>query len=268
VLTSPSLGPGPARPQRSLRQEYEEFRLQRIEEFKQQISREELLRIADEAVHELDVGAEDQLVLTEVLVLEHVDRLIVRRLNLPSFRKWKGRHVRLRRAQREPAHWGIDPGAPLAEHARHADPRALALVVGAGAAPASFFLAAHDWQVVFIDRTVSHVEAVETRAAAEALASRFEAFVVNFGAWFPEVHPTLVVLDPTTLGEIPVPDRERFLGTIKDHTVPGGVHHLLGADEIGGVLAFAPEALRACYADWHVERTRSGRLRSFFAVRP
>ena len=268
MLTSPSPGRGIARPQRSLRQEYEEFRLQRIEEFKQQISREDLLQIADEAVHELEVGAEDQLVLTEVLVLEHVDRLIVRRLNLPAFRKWKGRHVRLRRAQREPAHWGIDPSTPLAEHARHPDPESLALVIGAGAAPASFYLAAHDWHVVFIDRTVFHVEAVETRAAAEALAARFEALVVNFGGWFPEVHPTLVVLDPATLGDLPAPDREQFLDALKDHTVSGGVHHLLGADELGGVLAFAPEALRACYADWQVERTRSGRVRSFFAVRP
>jgi len=78
---------------RSLKQEYEEFLLQRIEEFKDQLARDELLAIADEAVRELEMGPEDQLVLTEVLVLEHVDRLITRRLNLPSYRRWRDRHV-------------------------------------------------------------------------------------------------------------------------------------------------------------------------------
>jgi hypothetical protein len=41
--------------------------LQRIEEYKEQLSRTELLAIADEAVRELEVSAEEQLVLTEVL---------------------------------------------------------------------------------------------------------------------------------------------------------------------------------------------------------
>ena len=36
--------------QRPLRQEYEEFLLQRIEEFKEQLARDELMEIADEAV--------------------------------------------------------------------------------------------------------------------------------------------------------------------------------------------------------------------------
>ena len=242
--------------------------LQRIEEFKQQISRAELLSIADEAVHELELGTDEQLVLTEVLMLEHVDRLIVRRLNLPSYRKWRARHLELRRAQREPSHWGIDPTAPLVGHARHAPIDGPALVVGPGAAPTSFFLAAHDWPVVFIDAEVAQVEAVETRAAAEALAARFDAFVVSIGSWFPDVRPALAVLDPATLGELPPADREQFLETLKDRTLPGGVHHLLTSDSPSGVLAFAPEALKACYADWHVERTRSGQSRGLIAVKP
>jgi hypothetical protein len=268
VLTSPSAKHRRPRPQRSLRQEYEEFVLERIEEFKQQISRAELLNIADDAVRELELGADEQLVLTEVLMLEHVDRLIMRRLNLPSYRKWRARHLQLRGAQREPAHWGIDSNSPLVGHARDAGIDGLALVVGAGAAPTSFFLAAHDWPVVFIDPEVSQVEAVETRAAAEALAARFDAFVVSLGSWFPEVRPVLVVLDPATLGDLTPLDREQFLATLKDRTLSGGVHHLLTNDQKGGVLEFAPEALKACYADWLVERTRAGQSRGLIAVKP
>ncbi|MGD8726170.1 MAG: hypothetical protein PVH40_00930 [Gemmatimonadales bacterium] len=268
MLSSPSAKSLRPRPQRSLRQEYEEFVLERIEEFKQQISRAELLTIADEAVRELEMGANDQLVLTEVLMLEHVDRLIMRRLNLPSYRKWRARHLQLRRAQREPAHWGIDASSPVVRHAQGAGTEGVALVVGASAAPTSLFLAAHDWPVVFIDPEVSRVEAVETRAAAEGLAARFDAYVVSLGSWFPEVRPVLVVLDPATLGALTALDREQFLTTVKERTRSGGVHHLLGHDKLGDVLAFAPEAVKACYADWHVERTRAGQSRGLIAVKP
>src|SRR5207245_1495569 len=89
VLTfvSPVLPPL-RRPPPSPRQEYQEFLLERIEEYKNTVSREELLRIGDEAVRELEANAQDQYLLTEVLLLEHVDRLIARRLRLPSFQRW------------------------------------------------------------------------------------------------------------------------------------------------------------------------------------
>src|SRR5690349_5828453 len=121
MLTKPrSGGPRPRQPQ-SLRQEYEEYILQRIEDFKDQLSREQLLSLADEAVRELDAEAAEQLVLTEVLVLEHVDRLITRRLRLPAYKRWRDRHIKLREAQKTPAHWGLSTDTPLAKLAARLD---------------------------------------------------------------------------------------------------------------------------------------------------
>ncbi len=57
---------------RSLKQEYQEFILQRLEEYKNTVPRAELLKIGDEAVRELQASAQDQYLLTEVLLLEHV----------------------------------------------------------------------------------------------------------------------------------------------------------------------------------------------------
>jgi hypothetical protein len=142
------------------------------------------------------------------------------------------------------------------------------LVVGAGAAPTSYFLAALEWPVVFIDPEVAQVEAVETRVAAEGLSARFDAFVVSLGGWFPEVMPVLAVLDPATLADLSPLDREQFMDTLKARTASGGVHHLLTSDQQRGILEFAPEALLACYSDWHVERTRSGQSRGLIAVKP
>src|SRR5439155_792141 len=80
------------RPPRSLKQEYQEFLLQRIEEYKNTLSREELLEIGDEAVRELEESSAGQYLLTEVLLLEHVDRIIARRLRLPAFPRWRLKH--------------------------------------------------------------------------------------------------------------------------------------------------------------------------------
>jgi hypothetical protein len=268
VLTSPQPRFRRGRPPRSLRQEYGEFILERIEEFKQQISRTELMRIADDAVRELDAGAEEQLVLTEVLVLEHVDRLIIRRLNLPTYRRWRTRHIRLRRAQQEPTHWGIDPRSPLVSLVSGLELDGEALAVGTGAQAVCLYLAAHDWPVVFIGPQVAQVEALETRAAAEALGTRIQAYVVSLGTWFPEVSPALAVLDPGTLAGLDAPDREQFFRELMERTPSGGVHHLLTSDTAQGVITFAPEIVKSHYAGWRFERIHDHASRGFIATKP
>jgi len=59
VLTDP-LPQRQRRPPLSPRQEYEEFVLQRIEDYKNQLSREDLLTLADESVQELEAGPDGQ----------------------------------------------------------------------------------------------------------------------------------------------------------------------------------------------------------------
>src|SRR3989441_6690211 len=183
------------RPPRSLKQEYQEFLLQRIEEYKNRVSRAELLEIGDEAVRELEENSAGQYLLTEVLLLEHVDRIIARRLRLPAFPRWRSTHRALRAAQREPTHWGIEPDGPLVSCAGRLEPGDLALVMGAAALPAALFLAAHDAEVFLLDQDLGAIEAAEGRAVAEQLAGRFQALVIHWGSWLPDVAPSLVVLD-------------------------------------------------------------------------
>jgi hypothetical protein len=269
VLTNPQAYSA-ARTAQSLKQEYEEFILQRIEEYKDQLRRSELLAIADEAVRELEAGSDDQLVLTEVLVLEQVDRLITRRLNLPSYRRWRERHLRLRRAQQQPTHWGLDPDTPLRRFVATAPDTATALVVGGGGAAAAFFLAAHGWSIVLIDAELSAVEGAEARAAGEALGARFQALVVDLGTWIPDVQPALAVLDPAPLTTLENPRRQEVIGELKRRTCSGGSHLVLTADVLPGVSPLAPEAMQTYYSDWRLERPRSrrGHDRWFLATRP
>ncbi len=61
---------------------------QRIEDFKDSISRDELLEYADEAVQELYADPDGQYELTEIVLRDAVDLLLFRRLGLPSYRQW------------------------------------------------------------------------------------------------------------------------------------------------------------------------------------
>jgi hypothetical protein len=257
------------RPTRSLKQEYQEFILQRLEEYKNAIPRAELLEIGDEAVRELQASAQDQYLLTEVLLLEHVDRIIAQRLRLPSFPRWRQKHRALREAQREPTHWGLDRGHPIVPWAARLEPGDLVVVLGAGALPEALFLAAHDAEVFLVDQDLGAVEAAEGRAVTEQLAGLFQALVINFGSWFPDLSPSLVAIAPASLAQLRAKDRATLIADLQGRTRSGGVHVVLPAN--GGsrqVIPLAPEALQAFYRGWQLQRSRRSKRSGFTAVKP
>jgi len=260
--------PSPPRRARSLRQEYEEFVLQRIEEYKEQLSRADLLSLGDEAVRELEAGPEGQLVLTEVLMLDHVDRLITKRLRLPTYRRWRQKHLKLRQAQQGPTHWGLPSDIPLGQLAHGLGDADMALVIGARLAPVAFLLAAHDANVLLIDQDLAAVEATESRAASEALASRFQALVISLGGWFPDVQPHAVVIDPHLIETLDEATRSGFMSHLKNLTSPGGRHlvmSLAGSRE----APESPDGWVRQYGEWVTETSlRTGRGGWVLARRP
>jgi hypothetical protein len=254
---------------RSLKQEYQEFILQRLEEYKNAIPREELLQIGDEAVRELQASAQDQYLLTEVLLLEHVDRIIARRLRLPSFPRWKQKHRTLREAQREPTHWGFDRGHPIVPWAARLEPGDLVVVLGAAALPEALYLAAHDTEVFLVDQDLGSVEAAEGRAVTEQLAGLFQALVINYGSWFPDLSPTLVAIAPGCLAQLRAKDRAALIADLQSRTQSGGVHVVLPAGAHSReVIPLAPEALQALYRGWQLQRSRRSKRSGFTAIKP
>jgi len=250
------------------KQHYQEYILQRIEGFKNSIGREELMRLGDEAASELQATSEGQFVLTEVLMLETVDRLIMKRLALRPYRRWREQFRRLREAQRTPVHWGLDGGCALARILPRIEARDIALVIGAGAEPATYLLAAHDAAVTFVACDVGCVERVESRMAAEALASLFEGFVAPLGPALPGFLEALdgvdvVVLDPNTLSGFKPPARAALLADLQRRSRPGGVHVVLG-----GSRALSPDTIRSLYDGWTVDEEPARRKRPAAARRP
>jgi hypothetical protein len=256
-------------PRRSPRQEYEEYVSQRIEDYKNQLTREELLALADDAVRELDAGPDGQLVLTEVLVLEHVDRLIKRRLRLPGQRRWSGQHQRLREAQRQPTHWGLPADVPFSRLLETLESCDGVVTIGSGAASAAYLLAAHEIDVLAVVESVEAAEGVETRAADQALTHHVQTVVVALGEWFPEdVRPGLVILDPLVFSRLDATLQVRTMTHLRDATMQAGRHLILPVEHRGAVRSLAPEALLNHYAGWRIERGTHAHRRWFLAVKP
>ncbi|HEY7634200.1 MAG TPA: hypothetical protein VH763_01525 [Gemmatimonadales bacterium] len=244
------------------KQHYQEYVMQRIEGYKNSIDRDELLRLGDEAASELAATSEGQFVLTEVLMLETVDRLIMKRLSLRPYRRWRQQFIRLREAQRTPTHWGLDPGCPVAALLPRIEPQDTVLVVGSAAEPTTYLLAAHDAAVTFLAADLGCVERVESRMAAESLASLFEAYVTQLCPCLPPFLPGIdavdvVVLDPGVLVEVGAGDRAEFIYDLQQRSRPGGVHVLLPSSS-----ALAPASLRGFYEGWSAEEITKPRRRS------
>ena len=164
------------------KQHYQEYILQRIEGYKNSIGRDELLRLGDEAAAELQTAAEGQFLLTEVLMLESVDRLIMKRLSLRPYSRWRRQFLKLREAQRTPTHWGLEPTCPLAR-LLPATRAATTSRWSSEAAPSRRPICSRPTtpSVTFLAGDLGCVERVESRMAAEALGSMFEGYVAQAG---------------------------------------------------------------------------------------
>lgn len=242
------------RPLPSLRQRYQEYILQRVEAYKNSLSREEVLGLGNDAVTELQNDPEGQYSLTEVLMQDAVDKLIEKRLRLPSFARWRQKNARLRQAQREPTHWGLERKSVLGTVLERLEAGDHAMVIGGGAEAAVYLLAAHDVRLTCLFEDNPTCTRIENRMAAESLTGDFEAFVVQLGAWFPNLRgpAQLVVIDAGTLGELTPPRRLNLMAKLQDSTIPGGLHAV--TSQTGSV---APETWLSLYPDWERVPLRS-----------
>jgi hypothetical protein len=76
-------------PHTAPRQRYKAWVEEQIEEYKAGMAREELLDLAEEAVQQLFHTPDGQYPLTELLLCDAVDNLLLHRLNLPDFKQWQ-----------------------------------------------------------------------------------------------------------------------------------------------------------------------------------
>lgn len=248
---------GRRRPPPSIRQLYDEYVMQRIEAYKNSISRDDLMRLGGDASTELFSDDQGQLVLTEVLMHEMVDDIIKRRLKIKSFRRWKENFVKLRPAQRQPTHWGLDATCPVVHLLPRLEPTDHALTIGAGTELPTYLVLAHEVEVIHWGPDMGQVERMEQRSATETMAARLLGLTVHLATWIPETAQPfdLVVIDLAVLDDLTADRRFEVLRSLQERTREQGVHVLLPS------ATLVPEAVFTFYEGWKREsppRRRKG----------
>jgi hypothetical protein len=251
---------------RSLKYEYEQYVEHEIEDYKDSVSRGSLLKIGDEAVEVLRKA--DQIALTELLVWQEVDRIIARRLRLPTYNTWKRRRLRMLEAYRRPEHWGIDPDAALVRALADSSDRHV-LVAGAEREGPALYLAARGAAVTAVEPAEDAVERVVKAAHAAGLTERVRGYCADLGAWAPDVALHAVVCSPNAFAGLDAQDRARVIEVLQSATVDGGVHLVetivAGADNLADVMPI--EELAHRYRGWTISVERTAGLRETFLAR-
>jgi hypothetical protein len=231
----------------SLRHEYELFVERAIEDFKDSVPRSAILKIGDEAVAALEAQA--QLALTEMVLWEEVDRIIARRLKVPSFRTWRRRRLETLAKYQRPEHWGFQPDAPLLQAIEPAETSHI-LVAGADELAPAMYLAANGCAVTALDEGFDAVERVINAAEEAGLAERVRGVVGGIGGWNPDVPLAGLVCTPRAFSGLSPDECTHAIAQLQFATAPGGVH-LVEAVVGAGVVPTLSD-LNACYRGWDV----------------
>jgi hypothetical protein len=254
----------PQRLTRSLKHEYELFVEQEIENYKESVPRSVLLGIGDEAVTSL--SAAPQFALTELLLCEEVDRLIFRRLRLPSYDTWRRRRVKLIDELRRPEHWGLRSDDVLVR-ALPTSTDGRVLVAGAADEVSALYLAANGCDVTTLTAESGALERVMQAAIGAGLAGRVHAQIGDLSSWTPEVPLNAVIVNPSVLDGLSASERTRVIQVLQSATMDGGIHlvqTIVSSNKAIGALSL--EELRSRYRGWTVTVERSdGRSKTFLA---
>jgi hypothetical protein len=136
---------------RSLKHEYDLYVENEIEAYKDSISRTALLKIGDEAVASLQ--GQMQLAMSELLLVDEVDKIIRKRLRIPAYSTWRRKYLKWLEEQaefRKPEHWGVSADSAVVREV-HLPAESKVLVAGNEAAGTALYLAAQGCSVTAID---------------------------------------------------------------------------------------------------------------------
>ena len=261
-LSPPSMAPS-ARPTRSLKHEYELFVDQEIENYKESVPRSVLLSIGDEAVASL--SAQPQFALTELVLVDQVDRIIFKRLRLPAYNTWRRRRLKLIDELRRPQHWGLRPDDVLVRALPDTDGRVL--VAGAPDEVSALYLAANGCAVTALTPELETKERMEQAAIGAGLSGRVDARLGDLSSWRPETPLNAVIVNPAALDALSPEERARVIELLQSATMDGGFHLVqtiaASAKQSG---ATSLDELQSCYLGWTVTVERSdGRGKTFLA---
>jgi hypothetical protein len=237
------------RPSRSLKYEYELFVEREIENYKESVPRSVLLSIGDDAVRAL--AGQQQFALTELLLCDEVDKIIFKRLRLPSYTTWRKRRMRLADELRRPEHWGLSPDDAVVRAVQPVAAESRVLVAGTPHEDrALFYLAAHGCDVTTLADSAG-VQRVLDAAEQAGLGERVHASTAGLDSWTPDAPLTAVIYTPAAFVGLSSAERARVIQVLQSATADGGVH-LVQTIAAGKRAPVSLDELRRRYRGWDV----------------
>ncbi len=248
------------RPSRSLKYEYELYLEREIENYKESVPRSVLLSIGDDAVQAL--AGEQQFALTELLLCDEVDKIIFKRLRLPSYATWRKRRVKLMAEMRRPEHWGLTANDMMVRAVQPVSSEARVLLAGASVETPALYLAAQGYDVTAL-ADPDAVQRVLDAAEEAGLGERVHASPAALHSFTPDAPLTAVIYTPAAFAGMTAAERARVIGVLQSATTDGGVH-LVQTIVAGKRAGVSMDELRKRYSGWDVT-VEEGAPNSFLA---
>ena len=237
-----------SRPSRSLKHEYELYLEREIENYKESVPRSVLLSIGDDAVRAL--AEQQQFALTELLLVDEVDKIIFKRLRLPAYATWRKRRIRLIEELRRPEHWGLSRDDVVVRAVQTVAADSRVLLAGSEVQTPALYLAANGCDVT----TLAGPDAVQSvmDAAEEAgLGERVHAAALALQSWTPDAPLTAVIYTPAAFAGLTAAERARVIQVLQSATADGGLHLVQTIAE-GKRKPVSLDELRRRYRGWDV----------------
>jgi hypothetical protein len=249
-----------SRPSRSLKHEYELYLEREIENYKESVPRSVLLSIGDDAVRVL--ADQQQFALTELLLVDEVDKIIFKRLRLPSYATWRRRRVKLLGELRRPEHWGLSPDDLVVRAAQTVSADSRVLLAGAAVETPALYLAAHGCDVTALAEPDA-VQRVLDAAEQAGLGERVHAATLALESWTPDAPLTAVIYSPAAFSGLSSGERARVIQVLQSATADGGLH-LVQTIAAGKRTPVSLDELRRRYRGWDVT-VEEGAPKTFMA---
>jgi hypothetical protein len=237
-----------ARTPRSLKHEYDAYLEREVEAYKESVPRAHLLGIAE--IAHANLAGELQLGMHDVLLAAEVDRIIARRLKIPTFDTWRRRRARNSAEPRRPEYWGLRADTPLAQAINPASLSAPVVVSGARIQGSALYLAANGCEVTAIEPEADVVERVLAAADDAGLRGRVTGLATDLRNWSPDGPVAAVICTPAAFSDLSPIERERVIAVLQSATADGGVH--LVETIVAGQVALTEDELRAHYRGWQI----------------
>ena len=249
---------------RSLKHDYDLYVENEIEAYKDSISRTALLKIGDEAVASLQ--SQTQFTLSELLLVDEVDRIIRKRLRIPSYATWRKKEIARRKELedfRRPERWGVRPDSALAREV-HPPADSRVLVAGPSATGAALYLAAQGCSVTALSPESDGEVPLGPEEAALFLG-RVDKIPGSLTDWSPGEPLSAVVCTPAAFAGLTAAQRARVLEVLQSATRDGGIH--LVDTIIAGRNEPSLSELKKSYKGWTISVLDEGTTSRSFVAR-